>query len=135
MFEYITEEIKPDGVFWAGDSISHNLDSLTFKSNVDNMVRVSSAVNDAFKGIPLWAAIGNHDTYPQDIFKGHHPYENLAINRWSKSWRVFDFLDDPEQRRHFEEYGFYSAPFVNKNGTDLGNKKTRVVHINSNFCY
>jgi sphingomyelin phosphodiesterase len=34
LLSHIKDEIKPDFVLWAGDSIPHNLDSLTFDSNV-----------------------------------------------------------------------------------------------------
>lgn len=31
MFDFIRNEIKPDAAMWAGDSISHNLDTITFE--------------------------------------------------------------------------------------------------------
>ena len=89
MFDFIQNEVKPDVVFWAGDSISHNLDSLSFDQNVHNMVRVTKDVKAHLKDLPLYAAIGNHDTYPQDIFKAHRARENEAINQWDKSWSDF----------------------------------------------
>jgi len=45
MFEQIRES-KPDYVFWVGDSIPHNVDSLTFDGNVKQMERVTQMVND-----------------------------------------------------------------------------------------
>ena len=34
MFKYIREDIVPDFILWGGDSIPHNLDTLTFDANV-----------------------------------------------------------------------------------------------------
>ena len=92
MFDFIRDELKPDAAFWLGDSIAHHLDSLTEEDNINSMVKVSRQVQKAFKDIPLWAAIGNHDTYPQDLFEGKVPRQNKAINEWIKSWKEFDFI-------------------------------------------
>ena len=34
MFKYIKEDIKPDLIFWGGDSIPHNLDTLSLETNI-----------------------------------------------------------------------------------------------------
>lgn len=99
------------------------------------MIKATELVQNGLKGIPLWAAIGNHDNYPEDIFKAHKPHENLSVNEWSKKWKLFDFLKDPVQRKHFEEYGFYSAPFTNHKGELIGNHPTKVIQFNANYCY
>lgn len=65
------------------------------------MIKISKMVDKKMGAIPFWAAIGNHDTYPQDSFKGHLRGENLAVSKWSQSWEQFGFLKDPVQRKHF----------------------------------
>ncbi len=37
MFKYIRDDIVPDFILWGGDSIPHNLETLTFESNVQVM--------------------------------------------------------------------------------------------------
>jgi sphingomyelin phosphodiesterase len=34
MFKTIREDIKPDMIFWGGDSIPHNLETLTLETNI-----------------------------------------------------------------------------------------------------
>ena len=34
MFKTIREDIKPDIIFWGGDSIPHNLETLTLETNI-----------------------------------------------------------------------------------------------------
>ena len=34
MLKFIREDVKPDLIFWGGDSIPHNLDSLNLETNV-----------------------------------------------------------------------------------------------------
>jgi len=135
LFSFIKNQIKPDVVLWTGDSIPHNIESVTFDETVNNMARVSREVADGLKGIPIYAAPGNHDTYPADIFLGHYAQENAAFTEWAKDWDSFSFLKDPEQMKNFNDFGYYSAPLVFANGTQIGKNFSKVISINSNFYY
>lgn len=42
MLQYINQEIKPSAVLWGGDSVPHNLDSLTQREVVSIMQKVTS---------------------------------------------------------------------------------------------
>jgi hypothetical protein len=86
MLEYISQEIKPDAVFWGGDSVPHNVDSLDFASNVNIMKNTTKIVEDGLKGYRIYPTIGNHDTYPQDIINMNAPRDNAAIQEWSPEW-------------------------------------------------
>ena len=37
MLKFINDDIKPDIAFWGGDSIPHNLDTISFDSNLDTL--------------------------------------------------------------------------------------------------
>ena len=71
MFEFIHDEIRPDLAFWGGDTVPHNVDSLTEAGNVDTMRRTYRNVLKGMKEIQTFMTPGNHDSYPQDSFKGH----------------------------------------------------------------
>jgi len=81
------------------------------------MKKVTKAVKHGLGDIKMYAAIGNHDTYPQDIFKGHRARENGAVNEWSVDWDDFPFLASAKEKQTFYDYGFYSAPLTFANGT------------------
>ena len=66
LLTHIKNEIKPDAVFWGGDSIAHNIETLTEQANVDVMINTTKLVADGLDGLPIFPTIGNHDTYPQD---------------------------------------------------------------------
>lgn len=70
MLEFINNEIKPDVVLWGGDSVPHNMDSISFDSNLDTLQKATELVKDNIKDAKLYAAVGNHDTYPQDKWIG-----------------------------------------------------------------
>ena len=60
----MNDEIKPDVTLWGGDSIPHNMDTISFDSNLDTLQKAFSLVNDNIKDSKLYATVGNHDTYP-----------------------------------------------------------------------
>jgi len=37
MLEFINNEIKADIVLWGGDSVPHNLESISFESNLETL--------------------------------------------------------------------------------------------------
>lgn len=86
MLEFISEDLKPDVVFWGGDSVPHNVDSLDFDSNVNIMKNTTKIVSDGLKDYAVYPTIGNHDTYPQDIISMASPRDNAAIQEWSSTW-------------------------------------------------
>lgn len=64
MLSHIKDNVKPDLVMWAGDSVPHNIDTLNFESNVNIMKNITKMVADGLDGIKIIPCIGNHDTYP-----------------------------------------------------------------------
>ena len=72
MLNFIKDGIQPEAVLWGGDSIPHNVDSLNFEDNVNILKNVTEIVAKELDGIRIYPTIGNHDTYPQDIFSFKH---------------------------------------------------------------
>lgn len=133
MLEYISSEIKPDAVFWGGDSVPHNVDSLDFDSNVAIMKNTTKIVSDGLKDLRIFPTIGNHDTYPQDIISMLAPRDNAAINEWAPDW--LKWIPDEEQQKNFLDFGFYSLDLTNFDGEKLGKRMTKVISLNTNICY
>lgn len=117
--------MNPDYVLWVGDSIPHNLDSLSFETNVEIMQNVTQQLVDglpAHKG-KIFPTIGNHDTYPQDVLS-----MDMSIDKnfqaWAPSW--LQFIDDEENKELFKNHQYFAKQL---------NNKTRVLAINTNICY
>lgn len=47
------------------------------------------------KDFRVYPALGNHDTFPQDIISMFKPRDNPTINDWDNSW--LQFIPDKEQ--------------------------------------
>lgn len=114
MLDFIREQTKPDLVLWTGDSIPHNVGTLTADSNAQIMKNVTNMVAKELKDFRVYPALGNHDTFPQDIISMFKPRDNPTINDWDNSW--LQFIPDEEQQKNFLDYGFYSLPLQDING-------------------
>jgi len=73
MLDYIVTEIKPDAVMWTGDTTPHVIKHNSAEEVLENLVKSTNLVSNALGDIPLYIAIGNHDTYPFNIMKGNAP--------------------------------------------------------------
>jgi len=130
MFKEIRENIDPDLVFWAGDSVAHNDETLTLESNVEQLKKVSQMVVDNFSsyGYKVIPAIGNHDTYPMNQFKNFKPKDNKAIEEWAPAWEPF--VTDKAALKTWMDYGYFSLP-IEVDGKNVGT----AISLNSNVCY
>jgi len=64
MLNHIRENIQPNAVFWNGDSVPHNIETLNLDTNVDIIKNVTTQVKKGLDGLKIYPVIGNHDTYP-----------------------------------------------------------------------
>jgi sphingomyelin phosphodiesterase len=134
MLEHIRDEKKPDAVFWMGDSIPHNLDSLSLENNtyimkaVSQLVDMELIVKGDFGG-RFFVTPGNHDDYPQDSFNNFKKRDNPVFNEYAPLWDAF--MTDEKQMKTFLDWGYFSQPLKKSDGT----KVATVLSINSNVCY
>jgi len=85
MLEFIDETIQPEFVMWGGDSASHDAATQSFNETVSELEGVSNAVISGLKDYQIYATIGNHDAFPQDMIQAT-PKFNDAIRVWSRTW-------------------------------------------------
>jgi len=51
-------------MLWGGDSVPHNVATQSIDYNINNVRRVTDKVLKIADEFPLFATLGNHDTYP-----------------------------------------------------------------------
>jgi predicted phosphodiesterase len=84
MLTHIKEQINPDAIFWLGDSVPHNIDSVTKDQVVNSMKKVNDIVRDHLKSFKIYPVIGNHDTFPLDDMYFDKP--NSVSGEWINKW-------------------------------------------------
>ena len=70
----------------------------------------------------IFPTIGNHDTYPQDVFSMSDL--DKAFMKWAPEW--LQFIDDEESQQSFLKNQYFAKQL---------NEKARVLAINTNICY
>jgi sphingomyelin phosphodiesterase len=128
LVDHISSKVKPDFVMWGGDSSSHDSTTQSFNRTVDELTSVSKHVLSGLKDYPLFAAIGNHDAYPQDMIQANGEF-NEAIKAWMPAWDPI-FTNDVS-REQFHKTGSYSQQLVTAKDIPF----TKVISLNTVFCY
>lgn len=76
-------------MLWGGDSIGHNLDSLTPEQVTNDQTKTTNKIKAAFSDIRVYPTIGNHDTFPANIISRSKPHDNPWVNSWISNWSQF----------------------------------------------
>ena len=53
------------------------------------MKNVTQMVASELRDFSIYPAIGNHDTFPQDVISMFKPRDNQNINEWDSAWLQF----------------------------------------------
>lgn len=118
-----------DYILWTGDIPAHDLWDEN-EETVTKIIRATSTkIREAFPGIPVYPAIGNHDSSPVNSFPGPE-----VGGRWNISW-LYDVL--------LEEWG---SEYINTNETSQTIRRgafystpvrpgLRIISLNMNYCY
>ena len=62
MGEYVNEHIKPDVIFWTGDTVPHNMfEEKHFTDKLEYIDRVTSFFRANFTNMTVYPLLGNHD--------------------------------------------------------------------------
>ena len=129
MLSFITEEMKPDIVFWTGDNTAHNVWDNTADETAIYTITVTNMIKHAFKkhDITVFPIQGNHDTWVEEMQDFDAPGINYEINSFMEYWE--DWLD-AEAMEEFAKYGFYSMDMKLANGKELP-KGSKLIAINT----
>ncbi|XP_037774487.1 LOW QUALITY PROTEIN: sphingomyelin phosphodiesterase-like [Penaeus monodon] len=116
-----------DFIVWTGDLIPHNLWNTTREGNLDVTRQAIQMVKDSFPGIPVFPAIGNHESHPVNAFP--QPYiENEFDISWlydeiSALWATWLPADVAASVTYSAFYSTLIKPGL------------RILSINTNYCY
>ncbi|KAK7076989.1 Sphingomyelin phosphodiesterase [Halocaridina rubra] len=116
-----------DFIIWTGDLIPHNVWNTTRDGNLQIIRDCVQMIADNFPGIPVFPAIGNHESHPVNAFP--QPYID---NEYDISW-LYDEIRTlwstwlpPEVAQSVAYSAYYST---------LIKPGLRVLSINTNYCY
>lgn len=128
MYAHISEQHPDlDFIVWTGDIVPHNVWNTSRAGNLDTIREAVQMVKDYFPDVPVFPAIGNHESHPVNAFP--QPY---IEGEFDISWLYDEIVTLwqtwlPEEVAASIAYsGFYST---------LIKPGLRILSINSNYCY
>lgn len=131
MLTFVTDEIKPDLMFWTGDNTAHNVWDNTADETALYTITVTNMIQMAFKdsNITVLPIHGNHDTWVEEFQDFDEPYTNYEINHFKKYWT--EWLDDAALEK-FGEYGYYSMDIKLQKESTM--PPARLIALNTQAC-
>lgn len=119
-----------DYVVCTGDLVPHHIWKVSRESNLAVVHEMADLVRGFFPNIPIYGAVGNHESFPRDSFPPPEVEEVWA--KFGSQW-LYDALSDhwgrmmgqpsPPSARYG---GFYSV---------LARPGFRIISVNTNYCY
>ncbi|KAI5755410.1 hypothetical protein M8J77_016576 [Diaphorina citri] len=127
MLQHIsTTHTDIDYILWTGDLPPHDVWNQTRQENLDILKETVSQLSQMFPGIPIFPALGNHETVPVNSFPPPFVPKEYAI-----SW-LYDALDTQWRKwlpastsRTVRRGAFYSV---------LVRPGFRIISLNMNYC-
>jgi hypothetical protein len=86
--DYVKIQVKPDILFWTGDTVPHNVWDNEVKEVIDGMINITKIIKESFKGtnITVLPIEGNHDSWPANVVDFSKPNSNKVFNGFAPEW-------------------------------------------------
>ncbi|KAK6618144.1 hypothetical protein RUM44_002595 [Polyplax serrata] len=114
-----------DYIIWTGDIPAHDIWQQSKMSNLELLDKAVAKIKKFFPRVPVYAAVGNHEAAPTDIFPPPGATRSVSwlYEELDKQWRNWLPSDTSET---VQLGGFY---------TTLIRPGFRMVSLNTNYCY
>jgi sphingomyelin phosphodiesterase len=116
----------PDFILYTGDSPAHDIWNQTIARNLLTIDTICSKINEFFPSIPVFQAVGNHESFPVDQFDAPNKYNDPDNIHWlySALQRDWAYYLPDEAIHSLASGGFYQA---------LVRPGLRVISFNGNY--
>jgi sphingomyelin phosphodiesterase len=102
---FVKENFKPDLAIWTGDNTSHDIWHQSVNRNLENTKEITKLFQENFK-FSLYPVIGNHESFPVNVYDFLSNRENFFDAELSNYWR--DWLGN-EAVESIKINAFYST--------------------------
>ncbi|KAK6188840.1 hypothetical protein SNE40_004938 [Patella caerulea] len=118
-------EPPPDFIIYTGDSPPHDIWKESWKGQLATDRDVIDFLNDRFDGINIYPTLGNHESFPANLYYSPLPdyqqLNRLSLHLWKK---LFPLPKD--QKTNIKEAAYYTA---------LVKPGLRILSFNTNYGY
>ncbi|KAG1714646.1 Sphingomyelin phosphodiesterase [Nymphon striatum] len=127
MLDHISKSHEIDYIFWTGDFPSHDVWNQTRSTQLNSVQKITDLLVQYFPKIPVFPALGNHESYPVDSFPppyvtGEHSIKWL-YNKLNSTWTTW--LDKDKVSSTIIKGAYYSI---------RPKPGYRIISLNMNYC-
>ena len=116
------KKLAPDFIIWTGDNAEHNSYSSDQEEVYYTTQTIKNAIDNAFgKDIIVYPVIGNHEVYPNDLWK---PGNYEIFEKLGNIYK--DYFFEEQAYQMFSKYGYYTELHPDTN--------LRIVALNCLYC-
>ena len=121
-FVQAANNLNPDLIIWTGDNAEHDNWNSTQEEVYVATKAIKNAIDEVFQHrIPVYPVIGNHEVYPNDIWKSGN---EIIFKELADIYKDYFFEDQAYES--FSKYGYYTELHPNTN--------LRIVALNCLYC-
>lgn len=117
-FDVFLDEVRrinPDAIIWTGDNTPHDIWQQTQSYNLNFTIMLSEKIR-AVSNATVIAAMGNHESWPVNVYDYHSDRESVLNAGLAQAWRYW--LDDKAFKMQREK-GYYSMTYPNLNNVKV----------------
>lgn len=105
LFQFIAAlDPAPDFILYTGDDPAHDIWEQSREDNLASITTISNLFLKYFPDTPVFSSIGNHESFPVNMYEGH-PYDSWLYDPISQLWAPYL----PENAIPTLQYGGYYA--------------------------
>ncbi|XP_049527023.1 sphingomyelin phosphodiesterase isoform X6 [Dermacentor silvarum] len=126
MLKTVRDNLKVDYVIWTGDIVPHDYWNTSREGNIAVTKYTADAIAKFLPGVPVFPAIGNHESHPSDSFPPPEEKGEMSVawlygalaDQWSR-WLP------PSATNTLRRAGYYSARL---------RPGLKIISLNTNYC-
>lgn len=119
-----------DFAIFTGDMVDHDPVLISYQKSIEEEEETMKYFKDYLGGVPVYAVLGNHDTYPfSQVAQDSSGFSNLFnwnVDLMSHLWEEYGWLDGESAQKVKEHYGGFAV---------TAKQGLRIITVNSNFWY
>ncbi|KAF2363498.1 Calcineurin-like phosphoesterase domain ApaH type [Trinorchestia longiramus] len=120
-----------DYILYTGDSVPHDIWRLNKEKNSVVINRVEKLLSEYFPNMPIFGALGNHESFPRDSFPP--PEDSTVDKKFSNLW-LYNLMADHWQH-HLPNANISKEARITGSYSALLEPGFRIISVNTNFCY
>jgi len=94
---------NPDFIAFTGDTVSHNVATTIDPLIIETWTAIYDAITASYPNVPIYSALGNHDTYPIDLLRPDG--EEEIVWKTAQLWATA--MNDSQAIETAQTYGYY----------------------------